>query len=160
MEFQIEVYHYWLIGAIIFAALEIFIPGFVIIWFSVGCLAGALAAKLDAGTNWSLFIFAVTSVSLATLSHFIFKKFIFPRQAEAIKTNVDAMIGREAIVLQPLENEHKTGLVKIGGESWSALADKNEYYPLELDAIVEIVRIEGVKVFVKPLDAEKEDAAG
>ncbi|GAB4302698.1 MAG: NfeD family protein [Myxococcota bacterium] len=154
---EMEVYHYWLIAAMVFAVTEVFIPGFVIIWLSVGAVAAAVVAYFNGSANLQLLIFAVVSTILAVLSRVIFKKFLFPKQEKSLKTNVDALIGREGVVTEPLKNEHQKGFVKVGGEIWSAQAASTKDYPMESGTIVKVVRIEGVRLIVEPLKPKGED---
>lgn len=60
------------------------------------------------------------------------------------KTNVDTLIGKSGVVLQPI-TEYSQGLVKVGYEEWRARAE--EEIPVGTDIIV--TEISGVTLTVK-----------
>ena len=64
------------------------------------------------------------------------------------RTNAESLIGKEAVVTQTIENLKNQGQVIVGGIEWTARTDDNEKM-IEKDTVVEIERIEGVKLIVK-----------
>ena len=63
-------------------------------------------------------------------------------------TNADALIGRDCVVTEDIDNLAGTGAVKIGGKVWTARTeDENEKYAQ--GDVVKAVRIEGVKLIVR-----------
>jgi membrane protein implicated in regulation of membrane protease activity len=71
-------------------------------------------------------------------------------QRRGLPSNTDALIGRTVLVSEPIAND-RAGRVKWEGEEWRAVAEGNA--PLELGRSVRVVRIEGVTVFVAPVEA-------
>ena len=65
------------------------------------------------------------------------------------KTNVYSIIGKKGIVIEDIDWNKGTGQIKVGGETWSAKT--NEQIDIPKDSEVEVVDIDGVKAFVKPL---------
>ena len=96
---DIDGWQLWILAAIIGGALEMALPGFVVLWFAVGALVAALAAAIGLGINVQLTIFMLVSVALFAGSRTIFKK-AFMRNASNMKTGVEAMVGQEAVVTE------------------------------------------------------------
>jgi len=69
-----------------------------------------------------------------------------PKSISPSKTNIDALIGQEAIIIQTIE-PRSVGRVKIKGEEWPAIADHHTI--LQKGTTVHIIRITGNKLFVK-----------
>jgi membrane protein implicated in regulation of membrane protease activity len=68
---------------------------------------------------------------------------------ESIPTNIEAVKGQSGLVLKTIEGSVKPGLVKIGGEVWSAICE--EEIRIVKGAKVEVLQISGNKVKVKPV---------
>ncbi len=85
-------------------------------------------------------------VSLISLAYLVFgRKYVHSRMlVKEEKTNIDAIVGKTGIVLQPI-TAHSQGLVKVGYEDWRASA--NEDIP-EGDEIV-VRDITGVTLSVE-----------
>ena len=66
------------------------------------------------------------------------------------KTNADRIIGQTAVVIHPISSEQR-GRVEIEGQDWSAAA-VNKEESFATGQKVQIVRIEGVTVYVKALE--------
>ena len=64
-----------------------------------------------------------------------------------IRTNYDALIGQEALVIDPIKRD-SLGQVKVSGQVWTA--DSEE--PIEVNERVKVLRIEGVKLIVEKIE--------
>ena len=64
-----------------------------------------------------------------------------------VETNVYALIGREAIVVEEINPSKNIGRVKIRGEEWGALSQDSIVIPI--GSKVKVVEISGNKVIVK-----------
>ena len=79
------------------------------------------------------------------------KKFADKVTSNAVPTNVYSVIGKKANVIVEINGEKSTGQVKVDGDVWSAKTEEfNAIIPV--GTIVEIVRVDGVKVVVKTLE--------
>lgn len=134
----------WILAAIIAGALEMALPGFVILWFAVGALAAALAAAIGLGINVQLTLFMLVSLALFAGSRTIFKK-AFMRNASKVKTGVEAMVGQEAVVTESLVEGHG-GTVRINGELWSA---RSLGGGVTAGEVVIVEQVEGLKLWVR-----------
>ena len=109
--------------------------------------AGALAAFVVAGFTDNLVIEAVVAmvVSVAMLAVVRPLALRHLRQPLAIRTGTDALIGEQAVVLQPVTAS--SGQVKLRGEVWSARAF-DPHASIETGRHVEVVSIDGATVVV------------
>lgn len=141
---DIQAWQLWILAAIIAGALEIALPGFVMLWFSVGAVAAALASAVGLDINFQLALFSLVSVALFAGSRTIFKK-VFTRNSENIKTGVEAMVGQEALVTEALTDGHG-GTVRINGELWSARPLGG---PVAEGERVIVEQVQGLKLWVR-----------
>ncbi len=140
----------WLALLIGFVVLEAVTVQLICIWFAAGSLA-AMVVSLLGGVLWlQLLVFFVVSIALFALLWPLAKKHLKPK---LVATNVDALVGKICKVteaIDPLEG----GRVKVGDVTWSARCETGESIPA--GAQVEILKIQGAKVFVVPVKQEVE----
>lgn len=137
----------WVILLIGFVIAEAACPiHLVSIWFAAGALAAAIAAMLGGQIWLQVVVFAVVSGALlASLWPFV-KKVLNPHLT---KTNVDSVIGTQGYVTEAIDNLSATGQVKLGGMYWAARSSENQNIPA--GTLIQVERVEGVKVFVTPV---------
>jgi membrane protein implicated in regulation of membrane protease activity len=137
----------WLVWSIVAVALvvgEIVTPGLFFLGpVALAAVAGAIASLVGAPFWLQLIVFAVSSFAALGLLRPIARRHLsMPR---AIRTGSAALVGAPAVVLQRVDADG--GLVRIGGEDWSARA----YVPdqvLEPGVRVEVAEIEGATALV------------
>lgn len=139
-------YIIWFVAAIVLIILEIFVPGFTIATFGVGALFAGIFAIFYHNIYIELLIFSISSFILFLWLRPIVLK-TFYKSSENIKTNVDALIGKEAKVTETINNLEFTGRVKIGGEYWKALSDDDSI--INEGETVKVLKVDGAKVIVK-----------
>ena len=122
----------------------------VTIWFAIGALVAGIAAMLHAALWLQVTLFFVISCGLLLAMLPLVKKFIKPN---IVKTNVDSVIGTQGYVTEAVDNLTAVGQVKLGGMYWTARSTDNT--PIEAGTLVQVDRIEGVKVFVTPVKVEE-----
>lgn len=136
----------WL--AVLFLALVVegMTAQLISIWFVPGGLAGLISGFCGAG-EWIQVLIgaAVTLVCLIATRPLVNRVMKFRK----VDTNAGRLIDQTGIVVQEIRNLDAKGQVKIQGSVWSARSENGEVIPLE--GKVRIVRIEGVKLIVKPL---------
>lgn len=150
--FPLRDWHIWVFVGIGLVIGEIFTAGFLLLWFGVGAFLAAGLALLGVGSIYQMLSFILTSLILIVLSRTIFKQFLF-RKEVGISTNVEALIGQEALVMQMIEGRSKRGLVKIGGETWSAITEEGR---IDRDEVVRVKGVVGNKVLVEKLKSKEE----
>ena len=137
----------WFILMVVFLAMESSTVSLVSIWFAAGSLVAMIAALLGAEVWLQIILFVAVSMLLLASLRSVVKKFIAPK---IVKTNVDAVIGETGTVLEAIDNLKGTGHVKLGSLEWSARS--TEGTPIAEGTIVKVDRVEGVKVFVTPVN--------
>ena len=123
--------------------IEIATLGLTTIWFAGGALIAGIAAVTGAGSIVQFVIFLIVSLILLIFTRPVAVKYL---NVNRTRTNAESLIGKEAVVTQTVENLKNQGIV--GGIEWTARTGDNETV-IEKDTVVEIERIEGVKLIVK-----------
>jgi membrane protein implicated in regulation of membrane protease activity len=135
----------WLLVACGFGAGEVLSgSAFFLAPFAIGA---ALAAAVDAaiGDVASVIVFVIASVATLMLVRPLVTSRLF--QGPTARTNAQALIGKPAVVLEPIGSTHGDGRVRIGGEIWSARSvDPGEEIPVGKE--VQVVQIEGATALV------------
>jgi membrane-bound ClpP family serine protease len=149
--FSLRDWHIWILVGIGLIVGEIFTVGFLFLWFGVGAFIAAGLALLGVGSTYQMLSFLLISLILIVLSRTIFKQFLL-RKGAGISTNVEALIGQEALVMQMIEGKSKLGLVKIGGETWSAITEEGR---IDQDEVVRVKGVVGNKVLVEKLKSKE-----
>ena len=138
---------FWLVALIVFGIVEGLTVGLTSLWFALGSLVALVAALLGASTLVQVILFlAVSALTLAFIRP-ISQKLV---NKQVIPTNADRAIGQEAIVTEDIDNVEARGHVTIAGVQWAARSQ--EEAPIPAGARVRVLRIEGVKVFVTPIE--------
>ena len=135
----------WLIAMVVFLVLEAAVPGLVSIWFALGALAAVLAAMLHAQVWLQVVWFFAVSLAALWFTRPLVKKYV---NAKVQPTNADALIGKECLVTEDIDNIRAQGAVKAGGKVWTARAEKDETH-FSAGAVVTVVAIDGVKLIVR-----------
>lgn len=133
----------WLIALIVFAVAEGASVGLVSIWFALGSLVALLASFFVTNIWAQIVIFMVVSLVALMAIRPLTRKYMTPKQ---VATNVDRLIGMQAVVLEEIDSLKFTGAVKVSGVVWSAKTDDQNTIPV--DSVVTIQEIQGVKLVV------------
>ena len=135
----------WLAVAIVLLVVEIITLGLTTIWFAGGALVACIAAALQADFLVQVILFLVVSVVLLFFTRPVAMRYM---NKSRTKTNAESLMGKEAVVLQEINNLKASGQVQLNGIEWTARAENMEDV-IEKGAIVCIKKIEGVKLIVK-----------
>jgi len=141
-------WHIWLIAAIILSIFEILIPAFVLVSLGIGCLAASVAALLHLGIKMQIGAFIVGTLAAFFGIRPFFTRYCY-RASPGVKTNADALVGKTGRVTEVINEEINSGRVFVGGDDWKAIALDGSI--VEKNSKVEVVRVEGAKVYVKPI---------
>ena len=137
----------WLILLIVFGVGEAVSVGLTSAWFALGSLAALICTMLGGGIWLQVAVFVVVSAVALALVRPLAKKYLVPNYAA---TNADRVIGQQAVVLQEIDNLKGQGQVTIAGQTWTARSESGAV--LTEGTQVRVLRIEGVKVFVTPVE--------
>lgn len=144
--FTISMPVFWLIVAAIFLVIEGITMGLTTIWFTGGAIVALVVALLGGGTVLQVIMFFAASILLLVFTR---KLFVSKLHTGAEKTNVEALLGMEAVVITQIE-PFKPGQIRLGGQEWTAIAS-DEDITIAKDEKVKVIKIEGVKAIVKPI---------
>ncbi len=152
---------FWLILLIVAIVTEVITLGLTSIWFAGGALAAIIVAVLHGPLWLQIVLFFLVSLLLLFFTRPIAVKYF---NKDRVRTNVESMIGKQAIVISEIDNLQGIGQVTVGGMEWSARGEeKGENKPISTGSVVEVVAISGVKLIVKPIQlvtpAEKDRRA-
>ncbi|MGN0426070.1 MAG: NfeD family protein [Acetatifactor sp.] len=136
----------WLVVLILMILVEVATMGLTSIWFAGGALISIFAAMIGAPIWLQIILFFAVSLLLLFSTRPIAVKYFNKNRT---KTNVDSLIGRQAIVITAIDNLKATGQVAVGGQEWSARGPESNSR-IESGAVVRITAINGVKLIVVP----------
>ena len=144
----------WLAVLVVCVGIEIATMGLTTIWFAGGALVSAILAALNAPLWLQIVAFFVVSLILLYLTRPVAVKYF---NKDRVKTNVESLIGRQAIVISEIDNLRGIGQGTVGGQEWSARSVKDDVQ-LPVGSVVVVRSVSGVKLIVeeKVLSAENE----
>ena len=134
----------WLAVFVLLIVIELATMGLTTIWFAGGAVAGFIASMLGANVVIQAVVFFVVSIVLLIFTRPFAVRYI---NSNKTKTNIDGLIGQEALVLEEINNIRETGCARLEGKEWSARSVDDTVIPADTVVIVE--RNEGVKLIVK-----------
>ena len=135
---------FWLAVLILMVVIEAITLGLTTIWFAGGALAAFIAALVGAWLVVQVVLFFVVSFALLLGTRpFAVKYFNHDRA----RTNLESLIGAQAVVLEEIDNLQATGRVQVNGQEWSARSADG--MAISKAETVQIEAIQGVKLMVK-----------
>lgn len=140
-----EIYMYWLIGALLLVLIEILTAGFAVICFAIGAIFAALAAFCGGSLIVQLVAMIVfTAISFVLVRPFAIK-YLNPKNQAAM--NADAIIGRTGHVTETIDSAASTGRVAVDGDEWKAISANNT--TIAKGSVVRITHRESLVVTVE-----------
>jgi membrane protein implicated in regulation of membrane protease activity len=139
----VPIHWLWVALTVFFAVIEVFTLGLTTIWFAISALVMVFLSFLHIPLVFQVLIFlAISAVLLFFTRPIAVKKLKIGK----VKTNVDSLIGKCALVTKKI-TEFDRGEVKINGIIWTARTEDGS--TLEEGSKCEVARIEGVQAIVK-----------
>lgn len=109
---------HWVAAGIVIAALEILIPGNILVWLGISAITTGVVKWIIPGLGWEiqLIIFAVLSVVSIVVTLFWFRR--HPMESDKPNLNIrgQQLIGRVLTLDQPIVNG--MGRAKLGDTTW------------------------------------------
>lgn len=139
----------WLIVAVVFGIAELMTTSLTLVWFSIGALVAMVLSTFIESIVVQISIFAIISITLLVVST---KYFVDKDKSFKYNTNLQGIEQKRGVVKQEIP-PYRTGIVTLTGEDWTAISEDNE--KIEVGKVVKIVRIEGVKLVVRPIKEEE-----
>lgn len=141
-----EIWHIWVIAAIVFGIIEIFTPSFVALSVALGCLFAALGAGLDMDFKLQLLLFSVgTAIAFFGVRPFMLK--YAHRKSNHVRTNIDALCGKTGRVTETIDSAANTGRVVVEGDDWRALTEDNSV--IGVGEIIEVLKVDSTRLIVR-----------
>lgn len=140
----------WLVILVVLLLIEIMTLNLTTIWFAGGALIALIAAFIGVPFPVQIIIFIVVScVVLFLLRPSVVKRY----NSGLTKTNASSLIGKEAKVIETVNNDEMTGIAIVNGQEWTARAVEDDMI-IEKGQKANIIEIKGVKLI---LSNKKED---
>ena len=145
MEMMTDIVIFWLVAMVALIVIELATLGLTTIWFACGALVAVVAAALDAPLLLQILMFVVVSFAVLLAVRPIAVKYF---NKDRTRTNIESMIGRQAIVVSEIDNMQGIGQVTVNGMEWSARSTINEL-KIAVGHVVVIRAVDGVKLIVE-----------
>ncbi|MBE5868270.1 MAG: NfeD family protein [Lachnospiraceae bacterium] len=136
---------WWLILLVILIIIEFVTMALTTVWFAGGALVAAVAALLGGPIWLQITLFVLVSLALLFFTRPVAVKYF---NKARVKTNVESLVGKQAIVISEIDNLEGIGQVTVGGQEWSARS-LDDAVKLPVGAVVYIREINGVKLMVE-----------
>lgn len=135
----------WLVLLVILIVIELITMGLTTIWFAGGALAAALVSIPGTPVVLQVIVFLIVSLVLLFFTRPVAVKYF---NKDRVRTNIEGMIGRQAIVVSEINNIEGIGQVNTGGMEWSARSSYHNVV-LPVGAVVTVLGVDGVKLIVE-----------
>ena len=145
IEMMTDMVIFWLVAMVALIVIELATLGLTTIWFACGALVAVVAAALDAPLLLQILMFVVVSFAVLLAVRPIAVKYF---NKDRTRTNIESMIGRQAIVVSEIDNMQGIGQVTVNGMEWSARSAINEL-KIAVGHVVVIRAVDGVKLIVE-----------
>lgn len=142
----------WLAILVVCIVIEIATVGLMSIWFAGGALIAEIAQLLSAPFWLQTVLFFAVSLVLLFVTRPLAVKYI---NTNRTKTNADSLIGKQAVVIEPIDNVKGQGRVLVQGMEWMARTVSDDE-KAAVDAVVNIQSINGVKLIVTSAEKREE----
>ena len=142
-----EPWQIWIIVALGFFILEVFTPGFAVACLSIGAIGGAVGSAFGCELKFQILIFAIFTLLAFVLVRPVMLK-LFYNKSKEVATNVDALIGRQAVVTEEIKPV-VGGRVKVDGDDWKAVTADGK--SVEAGKIVRILKLDSVILTVEEI---------
>ena len=122
----------------------------ITIWFMPSALIAMILGILRVSIPVQCVVFILITVGMLILSKTVLKKYFKPKMPA--RTNVEALIGQEALIVETIDNRLGVVSAKLNGFIWSARAENEEDVLVPGDVVI-VKAISGVKLICVKKDA-------
>lgn len=141
-------FYIWLGIAFVLFILEILITSsFALLCFAVGAVTAAFIGLAGFSEIWQFIVFAVFSLLSFIFIRPILINHLNKRSQGRPKTNVDALIGKTAKVVEQINGQLQFGRVIIDGDNWQAVSEDDS--TIEVGEKVVVVSIDSIILTVR-----------
>lgn len=140
----------WIFIAIVMGVVESATVSLVSVWFCVGAIAAAITASITPSIFAQCTVFVIVTTIMLVITRPIAKRLT---KVHFTPTNADRIIGMVGIVTKTINPIEGPGLIKVGGQIWSARSENSTI--IEKDSLVCVIKITGVHAIVQLKEEEK-----
>lgn len=131
----------WLGIIVVLTLLELATVNLVTVWFVASAIVSLILSIFIDNFFIQFLVFVILGMILLVTTRDYLVKLIGEKSE---KTNLDRVIGMEAIVTEEI-SKNKPGEVKVDGKRWTAVSTKK----IKVDSTVKVLEIDGVKLKVE-----------
>ncbi|MBR6690493.1 MAG: NfeD family protein [Bacilli bacterium] len=131
----------WLGIVIVLTLLELATVNLVTVWFIASAIVSLILSIFVDSFFIQFLVFVILGTILLITTRDYLLKWLGNKKE---KTNLDRVIGMEAIVTEEI-GKNKPGEVKVDGKRWTAVANKK----IKVNSTVKVLEINGVKLKVE-----------
>ena len=142
-----EVWHVWMIIALLLVVVEVFTSGFAVLCFSIGAVAAAVMSATDCELKWQILVFAVFSALAFVLVRPLLLKAFARNKVSEVKWGVEVLVGRTATVTEAIDWNRNQGRVAVDGDDWKAVTEDGSV--VAVGEKVEILRVDSIVLTVR-----------
>ena len=139
----------WLGFAVAMLVVEAATVDFVFLMLALGALAGALASFLGAGFALAVFVAIAVAILGLWLVRPVLRRTLRSSQRKNNDIGVRSLIGSYGHVVEEIDD--KRGLLKIGGDQWTARTTTGAI--LAVGETARVVDLQGATLVVEPLNS-------
>ena len=114
----------WLVVLIVSIGVEVATLGLTSIWFAGGAVVAVIVAAFHGPVWLQILLFFAVSLLLLFFTRPVAVRYF---NKDRVRTNVESMIGRQAIVTSEIDNLQGIGQVTVGGQEWSARSGRDGF---------------------------------
>lgn len=126
---ELEVWHLWLCLTLGLFILEIFISTFTSLFIGVSTLVVGLLAYFDFELSLQLLVFIVLNSIILLVIKPLFKNHLISQRGNYTNNITTNIIGREAYVMEQINQKKGLGKIIIHGSIWKAETKLGEQVP-------------------------------
>lgn len=134
----------WLVIFAVLIVVELITMGLTTVWFAGGAIVSCIMSGFNLPIWLQIAAFILVSVVLLLFTRPIAVKYF---NKNRVKTNIEAKIGKQAVVISEIDNLQGIGQVKLEGMDWSARSTDGSKIPV--GSVVVVKSVDGVKLIVE-----------
>lgn len=138
---------FWIVAACVLYALELVTTSFILLGLGLAATLSFLAALLGLSLEVQIGVFIIVSLLFFIFVRPFLMKRWKAREARLPKTNAEGLVGRLGKVVEPIDNDQKTGRVVIDGDNFRAVSEDKSF--IAVDEHVEVVALDSTILIVK-----------
>lgn len=136
----------WLLLALFATVFAVWRREAVAVSLAVAAVVAALAAIVQLPLGWQLAAFIVVAILAFLLTRV---RRTSPTVVSETLFGVERVVGRDAIVIVPIDPKSSQGRVRVENEIWHADSESGE--PIADGTMVQVLAVRGDRVLVRPL---------